>query len=594
MGPLSSLPQSSASAKLVAQCDGEVIGDLDRNLWDLLASTAAAYPHHEAVVSLWQSSSDIPDRGWPIADGNAPNDNTPLRWTYQALLNQSEALAAGLRSRGCKTGDRLVVFFWNSAEWAIFFWASIRLGLVFVPLHPRLSAPDVRHLLGAIEPAVIVVPDTETESMIQDAAQPSVLEKTRLRLSCSSEPSGLWTPLNDVNKSPRERPVFSSTSSSLPRPTDDTTGHIDSSARGDAPALIITTSGTTSTPKCCVHTAVNLISQSHRFDPNPAGTFERWLVHTPVSHIFAINHALRAWRNGDTVVFPSKSFEVKATVRALVEEKCTRMSAIPALLKGLLNYEGFPGKESLSLKYVAMGSTMIHEADIQLARSSLGSKDAIQAFGMSEGAPITSWIRGDPLLVDGYRPGVGKVLPGCRIRICAPETHISLNRNEVGELHIGGTSVIKGYLQGADADKFYEDDAGHWCMTGDQAMIDNDGVLHLSGRYKDIIIRAGENIAPVKLESALEALPGVTVRNLDYDDKPTVIDNPCTGTGSWPARSHCWASSRRYCVEARKRIQRRTGYKGSGVGTHLQARWHIHTGRDWVQGLPKNCNWESA
>ena len=94
--------------------------------------------------------------------------------------------------------------------------------------------------------------------------------------------------------------------------------------------------------------------------------------------------------------------------------------------------------------------------------------------------------------------------------------------NEMGELHIGGTSVISRYLGRGRGDEgenlqlqsaFYDDKptGRRWLVTGDQALIDDDGVVHILGRYKDLIIRGGENIAPVKIELCMSELPGLAV-----------------------------------------------------------------------------------
>lgn len=86
-----------------------------------------------------------------------------------------------------------------------------------------------------------------------------------------------------------------------------------------------------------------------------------------------------------------------------------------------------------------------------------------------------------------------------------------MNRNIPGELHIGGTAVIAEYLEGADRESFYTDEYGSWIKTGDQATIDKNGVLQILGRYKDLIIRGGENISPAKIEQCLGQIPGLFV-----------------------------------------------------------------------------------
>lgn len=428
---------------------------------------------------------------------DAQEPSTNVRWCYNHLLQEAEILASSLETRGFVSGMPLVVLLGNSAEWALFFWAAAKLQTPFVPLDPRALADSdgMQKMLGLIKPGVIVVSDTKAAEAL--AGSSAVMEAhVRVQISRSEQTLKGWTSFSDLSTPCRSN----LTTIAVP----------DTSKELDDIALVIFTSGTTSTPKGCLHTAANLLSQISDYDPQ-GDVIDRWLVHTPVSHIFAVNHALRAWSRGDAIVFPSEYFDAQATLRALMTEQCTFMAAVPTMLKALLAHPSFPGRDALNLTFLTMGGTTITDADIRLCKDRFGAKDAVQAFGMSEGAPIASWVRQDALLKDGYHPGVGKALPGAHIRVCAPESNIPLAVNDVGELHIGGPSVIRGYLGGAASDRFYDDAVGHWHITGDQATIDQDGVLHLLGRYKDLIIRAGENIAPLQIENALAKIEGVTV-----------------------------------------------------------------------------------
>lgn len=492
----------------IAERHGAAVPSLDRSLWEVLVATAKSYPNRDAVISLWQTgSNDAPQLGEHQGHAQGQdNTNTALRWTYEDLLHRAEALASDLRARGCTAGTPLVVFLGNSAEWALFFWAAARLCMPFVPLDPRGLADldEVSKTLALVKPAVVVVADTEAA---QTLARTEVIRDTCVRVQLSlSEPveENGWTLLSNLASHHKTDPP---TNKPPPSPFPELADI----------ALIIFTSGTTYTPKGCLHTPANLLSQTNNYDPQSALTTDRWLVHTPVSHIFAINHTLRAWSRGDAVVFPSAVFAVDATLRALVDEKCTFMAAVPTMLRALVALPGFPGPEALrkTLTFVTMGGTTITEADIGLCRDQLGARDATQGFGLSEGAPVASWLRRDPLLAEtGFHAGVGRVLPGASIRVCAPGERAPLLVGEVGELHIGGTSVVRGYLgRGASDDSFYSDDdvGGWWHVTGDQAMIDEDGILHVLGRYKDLVIRAGENIAPLKIENAITGIGGVIV-----------------------------------------------------------------------------------
>ncbi|KND86927.1 putative acyl-CoA synthetase YngI [Tolypocladium ophioglossoides CBS 100239] len=492
-----STSEESESTRKRAETFGTEIKDLHLKPWDILSTSAANYPDREALVSLWQPAE--PDE--PSQHLRHPQGSNCLRLTYGALHGRAERLAASLAGLGCGPGMHLAAIFWNSAEWGLFFWAAARLGMVFVPIDVRAGG-DMQSMLAAVNPQVVVVQDADiTETLTFGDGQ---LRTPPIRIHCSRRPVDGWLAYDGLSLSggtqERGDDAVAVSHDTLPRPE----------VSDESIAFIIFTSGTTGTPKGCPHTCRSVAAQTHEHDPNEDHSqIDRWLVHTPVSHIFAVNNALRAWRIGHAVVFPSKSFDVGSTVQALVQEKCTVMSATPTLVKALLAHEGFPDPKDLNISYVTIGGTSIGFEDIQLCRQGLGAKDAIQAYGMSEGAPLVSWSRKDPMLTDGFHPGIGKALPGVSIRICEPGTRKVLDCDEVGELHVGGPSVISSYLGGLDGDGFYTDDFGTWLASGDQARLDQDGVLYITGRYKELIIRGGENIHPARIESALAEIPGL-------------------------------------------------------------------------------------
>ncbi|KAK3365439.1 hypothetical protein B0H63DRAFT_530207 [Podospora didyma] len=506
-----------AAAEALSECHGQKLLDLGQTLWAMFSNTAIKFPDRDAIVSMWQTHDPPHDslNGVPPSQDSTPSKPQYLRWSYKDLHQRSEVLAAWLESRGCQPQTRFAAFLWNSVEWGLFFWVSARLGMAYAPLDPRAVASDGDFFVKAIGPAVVVAQDADAAAALEKKMSRSH-EGSIIRIQCSGEQVSGWTLLSQIWET--------STASSLD-PGNEMAGPASQGANSSSPedvALVIFTSGTTSNPKGCVHTHSNLVAQTNQYDPNPDPSVpDRWLVHTPVSHIFAVNNGIRSWRLGDAVVFASKAFDVQSTLRALIDEQVTIMSAVPTLVKALLANPLFPGKQALSLSLVTIGGTLIGPADIRLCKDGLGARHAVQAFGMSEGAPVISWTRPDPLLNyhDGYHPGVGKTLPGANIRICVPGTRDVVARNEVGELHIGGPPVISQYLGGVGTDSIYTDKVGNWLATGDQARMDDDGVVYIIGRYKDLIIRGGENISPARLEAAIGEIPGVLAQVVGVPDK---------------------------------------------------------------------------
>jgi acyl-CoA synthetase (AMP-forming)/AMP-acid ligase II len=495
---------TSLSDTAVAEIYGKPLSDLDQQLWDIFAATASAHPDREALVSLWQPTDVNQSSGdpRPIARSEC------LRWSYGNLRDKAEHLANTLEKLGVGAGMHVAAVFWNCAEWGLFFWACAKIGATFIPIDPRVT-DDFAFMLESTTPRVLVVQgaDTVVHLTKENISLPNII----LRIHCGSESLDDWIGLHELLT--RD---FSFQGEQCPCDTDDDQGPPRANgihgSDGDTPALVVFTSGTTGKPKGCPHTNRNLVSQTNNYDPNVDTSFvDRWLVHTPVCHVFAINNALRAWRHGGTVVFAAKSFHIDATLTALVQEKCTVMSATPTLVKALLSHSSFPSPQDLNLSIVSISGTIIGPEHMRLCREGLGARDAIQAYGMSEGAPIISWWRQDKMLVDGYHPGVGKVLSGAAVRVCRQGSREVLSRMEVGELHISGPSVIHNYFGDVEdgEEKFYNDNSGRWLRTGDQAMIDKKGVVYILGRYNDLIIRGGENINPWKIESALSEIPGL-------------------------------------------------------------------------------------
>jgi acyl-CoA synthetase (AMP-forming)/AMP-acid ligase II len=171
--------------------------------------------------------------------------------------------------------------------------------------------------------------------------------------------------------------------------------------------------------------------------------------------------------------------------------------------------DGYP-----SLRVVVMGADRVTKELVKQCKGDFRPEKVANGWGMTEGLTVVGANFDEP---DAWREGemsVGHVLPGAAIRVCAPDTTEVANRGETGELHMSGPQVIAGYYSRKSVvqnDSFYELDGRTWFKTGDAVVMDDDGNVFLTGRFKDLIIRGGENVHPGLIENCLNALPGVQV-----------------------------------------------------------------------------------
>lgn len=179
-----------------------------------------------------------------------------------------------------------------------------------------------------------------------------------------------------------------------------------------------------------------------------------------------------------------------------------------------------PGFKKVEVESCLMGGTLVTNEHLKMAKETLGARKAMDGFGMTESGLNWLHVPGKPLRWN-------YPMPGCRVRICDPESGKVVLRGEGGELHLGGPMVVEKYLlseeQGQSANEiFYEDRAGRWMKTGDRATMAENGEISLIGRYKDMIIRGGENISPASIENVLKDEFGLVAEVIGVPDEVAV------------------------------------------------------------------------
>lgn len=278
---------------------------------------------------------------------------------------------------------------------------------------------------------------------------------------------------------------------------------------------LLFTSGTNSLPKGVPHTDTTLNTFCENLSLGGRSATSIFCSVLPNNHAMGYFYTLHFMMHGAAIVYPSPSFDANAMIKALESEKCTHTALVSTAMHAVLEAlkaRGIPLDSSLV--DVSLSGSSVTPDNMRQAIHELGSHGVSAGFGMTEGSPIWTAPMQDPEdLINGDLTIAGSPSPGAHIRICGTDSRKPVPRGELGEVHQTGPGLVKAYLgTGVGKDQFYADEEGRiWFVTGDQGVMLPDGRVSITGRYKDMIIRGGENIAPAAIETVLNKFCGINV-----------------------------------------------------------------------------------
>ncbi len=268
-------------------------------------------------------------------------------------------------------------------------------------------------------------------------------------------------------------------------------------------ALVLHTSGSTGRPKRVPLRHFNLAVSS----ANIANTYalseeDVSLCIMPLFHIHGlVASTMATLLSGGAVVVPTK-FNALSFWRTVREHRVTWYSGVPTMHQLLMARTHHKPVEADTLRFVRSCSAPLSPELIHKIENEFGVP-FVEAYGMTE---ASHQMTSNPLPPRHRKAGSVGVGAGLRVRIMDADGH-SLENNECGEIAIQGANVFRGYDNNPDANA--RAFVNGWFRTGDQGYLDGDCYLHLTGRIKDIIIRAGENIAPHEVDDILLKHPAV-------------------------------------------------------------------------------------
>jgi len=402
--------------------------------------------------------------------------------TYGQLESTVLKTMAYLQALGVQPGDRVVLRLPKGLAFIYLHLAIMRLNAISLPLNPAYPLHELNYFLNDSD-ATLFFADTHDQEKLELSASERPALTTTIYLS-DSGPHRFEALLAGVDTFQAVLP---------PLPED-----------GDATALMIYTSGTTGQPKGAEITHRNLTANIEALHQAWGWQENDILLHVlPLFHVHGLNVALHGALHAAATTLMLPKFDPQLTLKTLVERRCTVFMAVPTMHKRLVDCPDAAAYDLSHMRLLTSGSDRLPDELFNRFREVFGHT-LLERYGMTE----TGMNLSNPLHGDRRVGSVGLPLPGVEARIVDPESGDIMPDGSVGEVHIRGAHVFKGYWKKPDktAESFTLDG---WFKTGDLGVRETDGYYMLKGRAKDLIITGGLNVYPPEVELVLADHPSV-------------------------------------------------------------------------------------
>ena len=434
-----------------------------------LKKTVAKYPTEDALICSHQN----------------------YRATYEEFYDQVIQVAKGLMALGVKRGERVGVWSPNCYQWTLLQYATAKIGAILVNINPAYRTSELIYVINqsglSVMFSALQFKSSNYKKMMDDARE----------FTDTIRKAIFWD--ESWDRFLKEGEHIS----------DEALRKREEKVQFDDPVNIQYTSGTTGNPKGVTLSHHNILNNAYFIGLRMNYTHsDRVCIPVPFYHCFGmVIGNLACTVHGATMVIPNDSFDPIKTLETVERERCTSLYGVPTMFIAELQEMEQKTYDLSSLRTGVMAGSLCPPEIMKKVKEQMNMHEITICYGMTETSPVSTQTRiGVPFEKQIY--SVGTIHDHLEIKIIDPKTQAILKRGESGELCTRGYSVMLKYWNSPEATRQVIDEQ-RWMHSGDLAMMDEDGYLHISGRIKDLIIRGGENISPKEIEDFLYTYKGV-------------------------------------------------------------------------------------
>lgn len=438
--------------------------------------------------------------------------NMGTEMSYQKLEERSRAFAAYLQHElKLEKGDRVALMMPNLLQYPVALFGALRAGMIVVNVNPLYTPRELEHQLNDAQVSTIVIVSNFASSL-QKVIKRTPVKNVIITNLGQMLPRVKGTVVNFVVKYvkrlvPRYYIPGAISMRKVVR-IGKTLDYRKPDITSSDTAFLQYTGGTTGVSKGAIlshrNMVANLMQTKAAYGPALTPGKELMVTALPMYHIYALSvNCLLFLEFGGSNLLITNPRDIPSFVKELQRNNVTAMTGVNTLFNALVNNEDFQ-RTNFSHLHLCVGGGMSVQRAVADKWKDITGLHLLEGYGLTECSPL---VTGNPYNTQHYTGAIGVPVPSTDVRMVNEMGEV-VGFDQVGELQVRGPQVMSGYWNRPEETAEVLDSEG-WVSTGDIVRMDENGLIYIVDRKKDMILVSGFNVYPNEIEEVVALHPNV-------------------------------------------------------------------------------------